>query len=96
LKRVNSIITFLLEAYITDLHTAESKTVTVLFSVLSAYLIRFNVIRKLIWHYFSDDISHYIHYRNEASNASSFKEYSFRNEGLFCVFFPLHIEMVVF
>lgn len=91
LKRVNSVILFLLEAYITDWHTMESKTITILFSVLSVYLIRFNVVRKLIPHYFSDDVSHCIHYRNGANNASSFKEYSFRNE-----FFFLHIEMVVF
>lgn len=54
------------------------------FQCLSAYLIRFSVVRKLIWHYVLDDVSHCSHYRNGAINASSFKEYSFRNE---CGFF---------
>ena len=54
---------------------------------LSAYLVHFDVVRKLIQHYFSDAVSHCSHCRNGANHASSFKEYSCRNE---CGFFPLY------
>lgn len=48
--------------------------------LLSAYLIHSDVVRKGIRHYFSDDVSHCSHYENRANHASSFKEYSFRND----------------
>lgn len=48
--------------------------------LLSAYLIRFDVVRELIRRYFSDDIPHCGHYEPRANHASSFQKYSFGND----------------
>lgn len=75
-------VTFVREACFTESHTMERARLLPFHfhELLSAYLIRFDVVRELIRRYFSDDIPHCGHYEPRANHASSFQKYSFGND----------------
>lgn len=50
------------------------------------------LLENVNWHFSCEDVSHCSYHTNETNNASSIKEYNFKNK---CVSLPF-IEMVVF